>query len=233
MPLGGYIGISREITDHWVYKDADHFKVWFEMLYRARYIKEPKTDYIDGHLVTLEYGQFIYGRVSWSVRLKVGEQKLRTLIKKLLGDQMIERVKDYPKFTVYFIKNYEKYNHQESLQNKGADDSANQQPTSSQPAANQQLTTYKESNKENKGNKVLFIPPSIEQVKEYCTERNNSVNPQKWHNHYTSNGWMVGKTKMKDWKAAVRTWEDDKPKQTTPNSIKNDPLYEKFTKGEN
>lgn len=217
--MPGYIGISREITDHWIYKDADHFKIWFEMLHRARYVKEPKTDYIDGYLVTLEYAQFVFGRVSWSSRLKVGEQKLRTLIKKLIAEQMIERVKDYPKFTVYFIKNYEKYNHQETLQNKGIEDYTNQQPTSSQPAANQQLTTYKQGNKDNKDKKVLkdisgaspqihkFTPPALEDVKAYCLERNNSVDSEKWFDFYESKGWMVGKNKMKDWKAAVRTWE--------------------------
>lgn len=52
-----------------------------------------------------------------------------------------------------------------------------------------------------------FIPPSFEMVKAYCDERKNSVDPQKWYDHYTSNGWKVGKNAMKDWKAAVRTWE--------------------------
>jgi phage replication O-like protein O len=59
-----------------------------------------------------------------------------------------------------------------------------------------------------------FIQPTIEEVKAYCLERKKGVNPDKWYNHYTANGWMVGKTKMKDWKAAVRTWEpEDKPKE--------------------
>ena len=52
-----------------------------------------------------------------------------------------------------------------------------------------------------------FTPPSVDQVKEYCEERGNSVNPQRFVDYYSSNGWMVGKNKMKDWKAAVRTWE--------------------------
>lgn len=52
-----------------------------------------------------------------------------------------------------------------------------------------------------------FIPPPIEDVKAYCLERGNSVDPQKWFDHYSSNGWKVGKNKMVDWKAAVRTWE--------------------------
>ena len=52
-----------------------------------------------------------------------------------------------------------------------------------------------------------FTPPTLEQVKEYCEERNNDVDPQRFHDFYSSKGWMVGKNKMKDWKACVRTWE--------------------------
>ena len=52
-----------------------------------------------------------------------------------------------------------------------------------------------------------FIKPTIEEVKSYCLERKNNVSPQKWYDHYTSNGWKVGRNSMKDWKAAVRTWE--------------------------
>src|SRR5690606_19384541 len=52
-----------------------------------------------------------------------------------------------------------------------------------------------------------FTPPTLEQVQEYCTERRNNVNPSKFMAYYESNGWRVGKNPMKDWKAAVRTWE--------------------------
>ena len=64
-----------------------------------------------------------------------------------------------------------------------------------------------------------FNPPTVEQVQEYCWERGNTVDPQRFVDYYTSNGWMVGKNKMKDWKAAVRTWEQngkDSPKKQAP-----------------
>src|SRR3990167_6783972 len=51
------------------------------------------------------------------------------------------------------------------------------------------------------------IPPTIENVIAYCQERKNIVDPHKWHNHYQAKGWFIGKNKMKDWRAAVRTWE--------------------------
>ena len=52
-----------------------------------------------------------------------------------------------------------------------------------------------------------FSAPSLQDIQTYCQERKNSVNPEKWLSHYQSNGWKVGKNSMKDWKAAVRTWE--------------------------
>ena len=51
-----------------------------------------------------------------------------------------------------------------------------------------------------------FVPPTVEEVAQYCFDRINNVDPQRFVDYYTSNGWMVGKNKMKDWKAAVRTW---------------------------
>lgn len=52
-----------------------------------------------------------------------------------------------------------------------------------------------------------FIPPTVEEVRAYCLERGNNVDPEKFIAYYTSNGWKVGKNPMKDWRAAVITWE--------------------------
>ena len=62
------------------------------------------------------------------------------------------------------------------------------------------------SNK-SKPSTVRFVPPSVEDVRVYCLERNNRVDADAFVSFYESNGWRVGKNPMKDWKAAVRTWE--------------------------
>ena len=63
-----------------------------------------------------------------------------------------------------------------------------------------------------------FIPPTVDMVSAYCFERNNSVDPEEFVDFYTSKGWLIGKNKMKDWKAAVRTWErSSKPKKKETN----------------
>lgn len=53
----------------------------------------------------------------------------------------------------------------------------------------------------------LFYPPSVKDVAEYCASRDNNVDAESFVDFYESKGWMVGRSKMKDWKAAVRTWE--------------------------
>ena len=61
-------------------------------------------------------------------------------------------------------------------------------------------------------NNKKFIKPKLEEIKEYCKERNNNVDAERFYNFYESKGWMVGKNKMKDWKASVRTWEQKEDK---------------------
>ena len=78
-----------------------------------------------------------------------------------------------------------------------------------QQSCNNNIGLYPIDNQEN--NRVIptrrFTPPTLEEVQAYCIERQNDVDAQRFIDYYSSNGWMVGKNKMKDWKAAVRTWE--------------------------
>lgn len=52
-----------------------------------------------------------------------------------------------------------------------------------------------------------FIPPTVEEVSAYCRERNNGIDPEAFIAHYEASKWMRGNTKIRDWKACVRTWE--------------------------
>ena len=61
-----------------------------------------------------------------------------------------------------------------------------------------------------------FSAPSLEDVRAYCEERRNGIDPQQFVDYYTANGWMVGKSKMKDWQAAVRNWETRRRNDPAP-----------------
>lgn len=204
----GYIGIDRGLRDHWIYQDAEYLKVWMEMLFLARFSEEPHAELIDGEIITVKYSEFIYGRIKWSERLKVTEQRLRTLIKKLKTEQMIEVVSEHRKCTLYRMTNYSKFNQQSNQQSdhtqQGISGSANQQNdqqlTTSQPAANQQLTTKEESNKVNKVKKVkeevikeiyaekvsLSIPEYEKLIIKYGNEENAKLAIEKLSNYKCS-----------------------------------------------
>lgn len=100
-------------------------------------------------------------------------------------------------------------------------------PTSPSKSIEKELDTEKEldldldlekKKKSIKKTASRFTPPTLEDVQAYCRERNNSVDAQRFIDYYTSNGWKVGKNSMKDWKAAVRTWERSSARPATKQS---------------
>jgi len=89
----------------------------------------------------------------------------------------------------------------------------NQQDKDAKQACNVTVTpsetdTETDTDKEDKRKTAKrFVPPTVDQVRDYCKQRNNAVDAKRFVDFYESKGWVVGKTKMKDWKASVRTWE--------------------------
>jgi hypothetical protein len=99
-------------------------------------------------------------------------------------------------------------------------------------------TKEKEKEKEKGKEKVAsgdapssrFVPPTVEEVREYCLERQNGIDPQSFVDFYASKNWMVGKTKMSNWKASVRTWEQRR-KQEQSYAPANHPLAKPASSG--
>ena len=75
-----------------------------------------------------------------------------------------------------------------------------------EPKQEHKTKDYKTKEKEKEKRKI-FTPPTAADVAAYCAERNNGIDADAFVNFYASKGWMIGKNRMKDWKAAVRTWE--------------------------
>lgn len=67
-----------------------------------------------------------------------------------------------------------------------------------------------ESEPKTRAASVPFVRPTLAEVEAYCIVRGKGVDPQVWLDHYQSNGWRVGQNAMKDWRAAVRTWEGNR-----------------------
>ena len=108
----------------------------------------------------------------------------------------------------------------ESGKQGGSKGQANGKQSESKTEANcKQTAREKEKEKEKEveyectpptpSSRSVFIPPTVDEVKEYCDSRGNGIDAQAFVDFYASKGWMIGKNKMKDWKASVRTWERD------------------------
>lgn len=189
----GFITLHRSVQKHWIWDEPEALKFWMALLMQANW--EAKTTLFNKQLITVERGQVVFGRKVWSERLKISEMKLRRYLDQLKEEGMINQ-QTTSRYSLITVLNYN--DHQ----------SINQQTTSKQPARNQLVTTSKQVNNKTIGKK--FVPPTVCQVSEYCIERKNTVDAETFVNFYLSKNWAIGKSKMKDWKAAVRTWEKNR-----------------------
>ncbi len=131
------------------------------------------------------------------VRLGVSDENLLSLIKtqrfEPTGDSLIDEYLS----TLVDVRDFSKWG--------GSRKNSGKKPK------NNHLENQDENQLENQDEKAKrkgrFIKPSVEEVAAYCRERGNAVDPDEFFDFYESKGWRVGKEQMRDWKAAVRTWE--------------------------
>lgn len=202
----GWIKLYRSIKTHWIYDNAEYLKAWITLLLEVNH--SDKKVLIQGDLLECPRGSSLHSLNNWA--LIFGNywtiQKVRTFFKLLEKDQMIN-MQGLRKTTRLSVCKYEVYQDQQHTDNT----QTNTEITRSQQTANTQITTNKnDNNKKNEKKVSRFAPPRQEDVSSYCLERNNGVDSVKWYNFYSAKDWMIGKNKMKDWKAAVRTWEENK-----------------------
>ena len=107
----------------------------------------------------------------------------------------------------------------------GSEMEANREQTISKPESNENVNVnvnvnenvnanVNENENGNEKKKKTFIPPAPEDVSTYCQEKGFDIDPEAFVDFYASKGWMIGKNKMIDWKAAVRTWvRSQRPKR--------------------
>lgn len=86
-------------------------------------------------------------------------------------------------------------------------ESENHRLSDEKPNVNVNANVNVNEDKKESKEKKRFVPPTVAEVQEYCTERGNRIDAQQFVDFYASKGWKVGREPMKDWKACVRTWE--------------------------
>ena len=138
--------------------------------------------------------------------------------------------------TIYSVDNHKQYTRTDnnmltnSYQNDNEKITNSYQNVNSNKNSIDKINIDKYNKERDKGAKApSFKPPTAEEIAEYCKERGNNVDPKAFYDFYESKGWMIGKNKMKDWKAAVRTWEQRQIKKTT-NQAKKQISREEYNK---
>lgn len=171
--------------------------------------------------IKIERGQLIAGRKSLAAQTGLSERQIRTALEHLKTTNEVT-IKATNKFSLITIVNYRKFQDYEAV--------ATSKTTSKTPTTDQQPTTTKPEEQESIVYTVAdappptkklarFVPPAVEEVSAYCRERGNKVDAQRFVDHYSSNGWKVGRNSMKDWRAAVRVWEKNDSQQKAVSSF--------------
>ncbi len=189
----------------WLMPPVYH-RVWFILRQKVKYISciFPTRK---GYGIHLNPGQLItsFDQISqwaawteWGKEKKPNKKTIKAVIDWLKANKMIA-VESNTSGTYINITNWDIYQHEDA-----------EKVTKRKRLAD----TVKEEFNKGKNKKLLkksikrkFIKPSLEEINQYCLERKNDVDSEKWLSYYESNGWKVGKNSMKDWKAAIRTWE--------------------------
>lgn len=195
--MDGFILLHRKILKDWEwYSNINDRIVFIHCLLRANW----EDGWFEG--IKIPRGSFATSYKNLAKEVGISVQSLRTSLEHLKSTNNITHETNR-QFSIITIKNYNKYQIDNTASNKRL---TNEQQTIN----NNIINNNKENNKESISKdipKKVFVKPTIQEIIDYCKERNNDVSPEKFYNFYESKGWYVGKNKMKDWKACVRTWE--------------------------
>lgn len=190
----GYIKLWRKFGETSFFKNSHCVHLAVHLLLECNH--EPRKFLLNRKEEVCGRGQTITGLAKMSASTGISVRSLRTSLQVLSNIGFLTS-KTTNKFRLISIVKYEDYQG-ETTSNL----------TSHRQATDKQTTTNK-NDKHYKNNieSGRFAPPTLQEITAYCKERSNNVNPAKWLAHYEANGWKVGRNPMKDWKAAVRTWE--------------------------
>ena len=209
--MQGWIKLHRKIRecDMWNSKEPfDRRSAWIDLLLMANH--EERKVMFGNAIILVPAGSFITSETKLSQRWRWSRHRVDDYLKLLVFDAKIGLKKDRQKTTIS-IENWAKY--------QTDDTSEGQQKDSERTSKGHQKDTNK-NDKNYKNTNVppiippkRFAPPTTDEVRAYCSERGNRVDAQTFVDFYASKGWKVGNQPMKDWQAAVRTWEKREGKQ--------------------
>ena len=216
--MSGWIKIHRSIKDHWLYTEKrvfSRFEAWNDILLTVNY-SDAQT-LIKGKLYNVKRGESILSLDSWAKRWGWEKSSVRRFLKLLENESMVVLDSDNVTTRLTVCK-YESYQDE-----RNADETRKKLKRNSNEI---QTTPIKEEEEEQEEKRKVFIKPTTEEVQQYMKEIQYNGDAEYFVNYYQSKGWVVGKSKMKDWKSAVQTWKrndktfSNKSEEQTPNRPK-------------
>lgn len=189
---GGWIKIYRKILDDPVVnKDSDTLAIWLYLLLNATHTEYPVM--FKGKKITLKPGQLLVGRKSLAAKLRINEMKIYRTTECFESEHLIEQQKSNRNTLITILK-WNEYQQSEHL---------NEQPV------NNKLNTNKNVYNKNVKNKRESVDaPTLAQVKNYVREMKYTMDPEAFFDYYSATEWRrKNGTPIKDWQAAVRSWE--------------------------
>lgn len=217
----GYFTISRKLKDNFLYPKNERrkftkYEAWIYLIEKAYYFCCEK--FIDNKKVIIPRGYFDCTIEQISDELNWDRRTTEKFLKMLESEQQIKRFKiskSRKSCTLVKVNNYN------AFQLPNDDICKLKCKLKCKSYCTLQCKLGCTPNKELKESKTIkvskFIKPTIEQIQDYCIEKNNNIDVEYFYNHYESNGWKVGRNKMKDWKATVNQWISREKKRNNNN----------------
>ena len=244
----GWIKLHRKILDCFIWQDKpyDKARAWIDLLLIAMH--HDKKMLIDDEVVMIQRGSFMTSIVKLADRWGWSRNKVVRYLDMLESEQMLntKRTPKGTLITIVKYDVFQGMENTDSTTvdttvgttldttNDTTDGTADSTTVGTADGTQNKNIKNNKNNKELKnvkneeeyippisplkGKTKKFIPPTVEEVQDYCIERNNGIDAQAFVDFYESKGWVVGKAKMKDWKAAVRTWENKRKNDNSYNS---------------
>ena len=214
----GWVKIYRSICESPVFTDAEALRLWIYILCNAAH-KEHDVLYY-GKIVHLEKGQFITGRKILAQKFQTSESKVYRklqLLKRLGNVNIISN----NSFSLVTVVNWEKY--QDNFESLNNEQTTNEQQANNRRTTDEQQTNTTEECKELKecikgGEEYACAraraceeaptpptPPTLEEIRLFCSERNSSVNPARFYNYNAVRNWKG----VTDWRLKLEEWESN------------------------
>lgn len=200
----GWVKLFRSTREWEWYGDYAVLTLWIHILLEANYAEKQWQGVVVG------VGEMATSVAKLAFETGLSVQQTRTALKKLESTNEIT-CKTTNKYTLIRVNKWDEYQ-------------TNNKQTTNNPTNEQQQDKNIRRKEDKNIYNMRFKKPTIDEIRAYCQERKNAVDPEKFWNYYESNGWKVGKNPMKDWRACIRgTWE----KRAEPIKVQDDlPTYD-------